>query len=61
MKNWLAFAPFVYFMTACATDIYDIDDSLGFGRQFDGIGGISGGGVSYRNVSVSKTGVVINN
>ena len=37
-------------MTADATDTYDIDDSGGFGRRFDGIGGISGGGVSLKKV-----------
>lgn len=26
-------------------DIYMVDDSFGFGRWFDGIGGLSGGGV----------------
>jgi len=26
---------------------YILDDSVGLGRMFDGIGGLSGGGVSY--------------
>ena len=25
---------------------YDVDDSVGLGRKFDGIGGLSGGGVT---------------
>lgn len=28
-----------------ASDTYTVDDSLGLGRRFDGIGGLSGGGV----------------
>ena len=31
---------------ACAG--YVIDDSVGLGRMFNGIGGLSGGGVSYK-------------
>ena len=27
--------------------VYVIDDSIGLGRMFNGIGGLSGGGVSY--------------
>ncbi len=26
--------------------VYNVDDSVGLGRRFDGIGGLSGGGVS---------------
>ena len=40
------------------TSKYVIDDSDGLGRRFDGIGGISGGGVSYSlfrfHIHVSK-------
>jgi hypothetical protein len=32
--------------TTCGIFGYKIDDSFGVGRQFDGIGAISGGGVS---------------
>lgn len=28
-----------------ASDTYTVDDSSGLGRRFDGIGGLSGGGV----------------
>ena len=34
------------FVTVAETDTYVIDDHNGLGRRFDGIGGISGGGVS---------------
>jgi galactosylceramidase len=30
-----------------AQPTYVVDASVGLGRQFDGIGGLSGGGVSY--------------
>lgn len=30
-----------------ASDTYTVDDSSGFGRRFDGIGGLSGGGVGH--------------
>jgi hypothetical protein len=33
--------------TTCSIFGYKIDDSFGVGRQFDGIGAISGGGVSF--------------
>ena len=39
----------LYFCCAQAVDrnaVYIIDDSAGLGRRFDGIGAISGGGVS---------------
>jgi len=29
---------------------YVVDDSVGLGRMFNGIGGLSGGGVSYLNI-----------
>ena len=29
-----------------AAKVYVVDDSVGLGRRFDGIGGLSGGGVS---------------
>ena len=41
-------------ITLLITDIdlvradYTLDDSVGLGRMFDGIGGLSGGGVSYK-------------
>ena len=31
---------------------YVLDDSAGLGRRFDGIGGLSGGGVSYNMESI---------
>lgn len=31
-----------------ASDTYTVDDSLGLGRRFDGIGGLSGGGATSR-------------
>jgi len=30
----------------CSAQFYVIDDRIGLGREFDGIGGLSGGGVS---------------
>ncbi|XP_046548396.1 galactocerebrosidase-like [Haliotis rubra] len=36
------------FATAHTATIYPIDDSDGFGRKFDGIGGISGGGATSK-------------
>ena len=30
-----------------ASDVYVVDDTWGVGRRFDGIGAISGGGVSF--------------
>lgn len=33
--------------------IYPLDDSVGLGRRFDGIGGLSGGGVSCHRLSAS--------
>ena len=43
--NWIA--PFLLFFLPIAEggDIYTVDDSPGLGRVFDGIGGLSGGGV----------------
>ena len=42
-------------MLFCAQQLvtgeYLIDDSIGLGRRFDGIGGLSGGGVSNNHVS----------
>jgi len=37
----------------CFADViqYEISDDLGLGRKFDGIGGISGGGVTFETVS----------
>lgn len=31
----------------CVTERYVLDDRIGLGRRFDGIGGLSGGGVGY--------------
>ena len=31
----------------CVTDEYVLDDRVGLGRVFDGVGGLSGGGVSW--------------
>lgn len=28
-------------------EVYNIDDSTGYGRRFDGVGGLSGGGVIF--------------
>lgn len=36
-------------LLGCAAEFYVIDDRIGLGREFDGIGGLSGGGVSYLN------------
>lgn len=33
------------YVDRAASDTYTVDDSLGLGRRFDGIGGLSGGGV----------------
>lgn len=35
-------------LTVAYTDVYNIDDTNGFGRKFDGIGGISGGGATSK-------------
>ena len=32
----------------CGQSTYDVDDTGGLGRQYDGIGGLSGGGVRYK-------------
>lgn len=42
---------FVFFsiflcISVCFGEDYDLDDKTGLGRSFDGIGGLSGGGVS---------------
>ena len=42
-----------YFNLVFAKNEYYIDDSDGYGRKFDGIGGISGGGVSSEEFQVS--------
>ena len=54
-----SFAICICFNLALAIDLYYIDDSCGYGRQFDGIGGISGGGVStyFMGVSTRTVGV----
>lgn len=31
----------------CVAEMYVLDDRFGLGRRFDGIGGLSGGGVGY--------------
>ncbi|KAK9959497.1 hypothetical protein ABG768_009621 [Culter alburnus] len=36
------------FISVCLGEDYDIDDKTGFGRSFDGIGGLSGGGATSR-------------
>lgn len=36
------------FICACAAQTYTLDDRIGLGRQFDGIGGLSGGGATSR-------------
>ncbi len=33
-------------ISICLGEDYDLDDKTGLGRSFDGIGGLSGGGVS---------------
>lgn len=38
--------PFGVGAAALSTATYELDDSYGLGRQFDGIGAVSGGGVS---------------
>ena len=48
-----------YLNLGFAKNEYYIDDSDGYGRKFDGIGGISGGGVSseeikFRHQAISK-------
>ncbi|XP_013403028.1 galactocerebrosidase isoform X3 [Lingula anatina] len=39
---------FLQTLEFCVGQVYDIDDSTGVGRQFDGIGGISGGGATSK-------------
>lgn len=34
------------YISVCLGEDYDLDDRPGLGRSFDGIGGLSGGGVS---------------
>lgn len=36
----------ISFSLGCFAEFYVIDDRIGLGREFDGIGGLSGGGVS---------------
>lgn len=36
----------------CVAEMYVLDDRFGLGRRFDGIGGLSGGGVSYLSTPV---------
>ena len=36
-------------VTTHAYSVYNFDDSVGLGRRFDGIGGLSGGSVSIVN------------
>lgn len=36
------------YVDRAASDTYTVDDSLGLGRRFDGIGGLSGGGATSR-------------
>ena len=45
---WKTLAAFVLFTLSVveSDDTYTLDDSPGLGRMFDGIGGLSGGGVS---------------
>lgn len=49
---YLAFVAVCVVATSATATIYSFDDSRGVGRRFDGIGGLSGGGVSinlYKN------------
>ena len=46
MKLLRIFAVLFCAQQQLATGKYMIDDTLGLGRRFDGIGGLSGGGVS---------------
>ena len=39
------FCSFLLFVSRAESDTYNLDDSGGLGRRFDGIGGLSGGGV----------------
>jgi len=41
---------------ACVAQEYVIDDSVGRGRRFDGVGAISGGGVRVSDVNSIKHG-----
>ena len=44
----LAWGSFIFLLVQLApANSIAFDDSVGYGRQFDGIGGLSGGGVSY--------------
>ena len=49
----LAWSKALFIILVLANDYvcaeYVIDDSVGLGRMFNGIGGLSGGGVSYTN------------
>ena len=45
---------------AAADESYILDDSVGLGRRFDGIGGLSGGGVSCSTrKSLCRSSVVV--
>ena len=44
-KRWRATFLVLFLSIAEGDDIYILDDSPGLGRIFDGIGGLSGGGV----------------
>lgn len=45
-KQCFVFLSIFICISVCLGEDYDIDDKTGFGRSFDGIGGLSGGGVS---------------
>lgn len=55
-NNLLVFLPMLT-LSFGYTDVYRVDDSKGLGRRFDGIGGISGGGV---NTYFKLNGVTVN-
>ncbi|XP_051724527.1 galactocerebrosidase [Ctenopharyngodon idella] len=47
-KQCFVFLSIFICISVCLGEDYDIDDKTGFGRSFDGIGGLSGGGATSR-------------
>lgn len=45
-KQCFVFLSIFLYISVCLGEDYDLDDTTGLGRSFDGIGGLSGGGVS---------------
>ncbi|NP_998276.2 galactocerebrosidase precursor [Danio rerio] len=47
-NQFCVFLSIFLYISGCLGENYDIDDSLGLGQTFDGIGGLSGGGATSR-------------